>query len=145
MSTKPKEVKIKTAPIVRSIFVQDDVEEADAAMLQKDYATALKKFRSAAAKKDAYAQFSVGDLYRAGLGVVQDHAKAVHWYRLAAKQGGEIAQYYLGVMYEKGQGVAQNYSEAVRWYKMAVEQGKDAAQFNLALKYGKGLLSSKII
>jgi len=45
------------------------VEEADAAMAKKDYATALKKYRLAAAKKNAYAQYKIGNRYSVGLGV----------------------------------------------------------------------------
>jgi len=37
-----------------------DVEDADAALIRKDYVTALSKYKSAAAKNDAYAQLQVG-------------------------------------------------------------------------------------
>ena len=49
------------------------VEDADAAMAKKDYVTALKKYRLAAAKKNAYAQYKIGNRYGVGLGVKKSH------------------------------------------------------------------------
>ncbi len=46
---------------------------------------------------EAYAQATLGFMYRDGIGVPQDDAEAVRWYRLAADQGHAIAQYHLGV------------------------------------------------
>ena len=61
-----------------------DVEDGDAAILTKDYATALRKYKNAALKKDAYAQFQVGNMHHVGEGVVQDTAGAMRWFKLAA-------------------------------------------------------------
>jgi hypothetical protein len=38
-----------------------DVEDADAALLKRDYATALKKYKSAALKSTPYAQYRIGE------------------------------------------------------------------------------------
>ena len=123
-----------------------DVEDADAAVDRKDYATALAKYKIAALKKDAYAQAQVGNMYNEGLGVVQDYAEAVHWYKLAAAQGYASAQLNLGVMYNNGRGVVQDYAEAVRWYKLAAAQGNVNAQYNLASMYfsGKGAVQDYV-
>lgn len=123
-----------------------DVEDAYAAFLKKDYVTALKKYKSAAAKNDAYAQLQVGAFYTEGLGVVQDYAEAVRWYKLAAAQGLAYAQYDLGVKYDNGQGVVQDYAEAVHWYKLAAAQGFVTAQINLGVKYaqGQGVLQNNV-
>ena len=61
-----------------------DVEDADDALLKKDYATALRLFRAAALKNTPYAQAQLGNIYREGLGFEQDYAEAVRWNRLAA-------------------------------------------------------------
>ena len=116
-----------------------DVEDGDAALVRKDYVTALSKYKSAAAKNNASAQYNLGVLYDNGQGVVQDYAEAVRWYKLAAAQGLASAQYNLALKYDNGQGVVQDYAEAVRWYKLAAAQGDVKAQYNLGVKYATGL------
>ena len=66
-----------------------DVEDADAdaALVRKDYLTAFSKYKSAAAKNNANAQYNLGVMYNNGRGVKQDYAEAVRWYKLAAAQG----------------------------------------------------------
>ena len=66
-----------------------DVEDADAdaALVRKDYLTAFSKYKSAAAKNNAYSQYNLGVMYNNGRGVKQDYAEAVRWYKLAAAQG----------------------------------------------------------
>ena len=108
-----------------------DVEDADAAFLKKDYVTALKKYKSAAVKNDAYAQVQVGNFYNSNsYGVVQDYAEAVRWYKLAAAQGDAKAQYNLGLMYATGQGVLQNNIQAHMWFNIAAVKGAENAVKN---------------
>jgi TPR repeat protein len=64
-----------------------DFEDANAALLKKDYATALKFYRAAASKNDSRAQFQMGNIYSEGLGVKQDYVEGFRWYKLAAAQG----------------------------------------------------------
>ena len=99
-----------------------DVEDADAALLKNDYATALIKYKQAAKNNNSVAQFSLGNMYFNGLGVKQDQAEAVRWYKLAAAQGNLKAQSDLAFMYSYGTWVVQDYTEAVRWYKLAAAQ-----------------------
>jgi TPR repeat protein len=115
-----------------------DVEDADAAINRKDYATALTKYKIAALKKDAYAQFQVGNMYHVGWGVVQDNVEAMRWFKLAATQGLAGAQLNLGIMYNNGDGVVQDYAEAARWYKLAAVQGDVSAQIYLGAGYATG-------
>jgi len=107
----------------------------------KDYAGAVKWYKSAAELGDAAAQLTLGVMYDNGKGVPEDDVEAVKWYTMAAAQGKAAAQFNLGVKYAKGQGVAQDYAEAVKWYKLAAAQGEAAAQFNLGFRYatGKGI------
>jgi len=123
-----------------------DVEDADAALRGKHYATAMKKFRAVAAKNDAYAQYQIGSLYNGGLGVKRDVAEAVRWFKLAAAQGNADAQFELALSYRIGQGVAQDYAEAVRWYKLAAEQGVTRAQLMIATSYqwGRGVVQDNV-
>ena len=59
-------------------------EDAKAAHNRGDYATALSLLRPLADQGHAQAQFYLGVMYKAGLGVVQDYKEAVRLYRLAA-------------------------------------------------------------
>ena len=123
-----------------------DVEDGDAAIANKDYATALKKYKIAATKNNSNAQNQVGNIYKYGLGVKQDNAEAVRWYRLAAEQGNASAQSNLAIIYNNGEGVIQDYVESVRWHKLAAAQGDSNAQLNLGIKFmeGKGVSQDSI-
>ena len=100
-----------------------DVEDGNAALLRKDYATALIKYKRAAAQGKAIAQSNLGVMYSKGQGVVQDYAEAVRWWKLAAEQGTAAAHGALGFMYGEGQGVVQDYMRAHMWYNLAAIKG----------------------
>jgi TPR repeat protein len=121
-----------------SVVCASDFEDGLAAHETKDFATALRKFKSAAAQGDARAQSNIGLMFHNGQGVVQDYAESMRWYKLAAAQGHSSAQFNLGIQYDNGQGVAQDYAEAVRWYKLASAQGNISAQLNLGFMYSNG-------
>ena len=91
-----------------------DLEDGNAAMKRKDYATALAKFLDSAKKGNVDAQLNLGIMYEKGIGVKRNDVEAVRWYKLSAEHGDAVAQFNLGVMYEKGFGVAQNYEQAIR-------------------------------
>ena len=98
----------------------------------------IEAIRTRANAGDAEAQFNLGVMYDAGLGVPQDLVEAVAWYRQAAEQGDADAQYNLGVAYANGLGVPQDLVEAVAWCRQAAEQGYADAQYNLGLMYANG-------
>ena len=54
-----------------------DFEDGIAAHEKKDFATALRKYKSAAAQGNAGAQSNLGVMHNVGQGVVQDYAAAV--------------------------------------------------------------------
>ena len=87
-------------------------------------------------KGDAYAQYSLGEMYYFGDGVPKDYKEAVKWYTKAAEQGNGYAQFKLGEMYHDGsgvfEGVPRDYKEAVKWYTKAAEQGEAWARFRSA-------------
>ena len=124
--------------VVGTAVLAGDVEDGDAAFAKKDYAAALKKFKSAAAKNDANAQLNVGSMYNFGRGVAQDYSEAVRLYKAAAAKGSSKAQVNLGLMYAKGEGVLQDYAEAARLYKLAAAQGEEMAQSSLGIMYYNG-------
>ncbi len=57
-----------------------------AAYQRGDYATAIRELRLLCEQGNADAQFSLGAMYRYGLGVPQDYAQAHMWYNLAASK-----------------------------------------------------------
>ncbi len=96
-----------------------DFEDGLAAYAQQKYPAALQKFKRAAAKGSAGAQFYLGVMHGLGEGVAHDPVAELGWYRLAAEQGLAVAQFNLGNAYSSGQGVAPDVAEAVRWYRRA--------------------------
>lgn len=103
-----------------------------------DYVTALKEFRSLARDGNAEAQYKLGEMYFAGLGVAKDYAKARFWYLKAAQQGVIEAQFNLGDLYGKGLGTPKDHVKASNWYRLAADQGHPRAQFNLGSGYANG-------
>ncbi len=103
-----------------------------------DFATAFSEWKPLADAGDDVAQYSIGGLYEAGLGVKKNEAEAAAWYRKAADQGNADAQNDLGMLYAKGAGVPKDYEEAVVLYRKAVDLGSAAAMTNLGWCYAKG-------
>jgi len=118
MSSKQKSFLLAIALLISAVgggagFAQD-FEKGVAAYEKKDYAAALREWRSLAAQGNASAQSNLGVMYANGQGVTQDYKEAARLYGLAAAQGNASAQYNLGLMYDNGQGVTQDYKEAAR-------------------------------
>ena len=105
-----------------------------AAYQRGDYATAIRELRLLCEQGNADAQFSLGAMYRNGLGVPQDYAEAVKWYRKAAEQGHAKAQLFLGNMYFFGQGVSKDYVQAYMWYNLAASGYPPGLEHDIAVK-----------
>ncbi len=60
--------------------------EGLAAFERRDYATALREWRSLANQGNASAQYNVGLMYDNGQGVPQDYVQAHMWFNLAASR-----------------------------------------------------------
>ena len=103
------------------------------------------KYRMAADRGDANAQYRLGSCYSNGDGVETNKVEAVRWYRMAAEQGHAGAQGSLGMCYANGDGVETNKAEAVKWCRKAAEQGEGHAQFMLGMFYyfGDGVNQNK--
>ena len=63
------------------------LEDADAAIRKRDYATAVRLIRPLAEQGDANAQYNLGVIYDNGLGVPQDKISAYMSLSLSAAQG----------------------------------------------------------
>lgn len=121
------------------IYLTQELQEADAAYENKDYAIAIEKYKIVVNKNNllekSIAMFSIGSIYFFGHIPDEDYKESLHWFKLAATQGNASAQYNLGYLYENGKVVQQDYPEAIRWYKLAAAQGLADAQYNLSLLY----------
>ena len=96
-----------------------------------DNAEQVLRYRSAAGKGYAPAQFNLGWKYEKREGVERDYPEAARLYTLAAIQGYAPAQARLGWMYEKGLGVKRDYSMAIELYRAAADQDYPPAQYSL--------------
>ena len=67
------------------------LEDANAAIKRRDYATAVRLNRPLAEQGNANAQYNLGTFYDNGLGVPQDKVRAYMWFSLSAAQGREGA------------------------------------------------------
>lgn len=93
--------------------------DGTAAFAIHDYAAAVRKIPSLAARGNAEAQALLGFMYEHGRGVAQDYVAAAYWYRCAAEQGYPTAQYLLGLLYDKGHGVPRSDMLAYTWLNLA--------------------------
>src|SRR5688500_10260497 len=98
----------------------------------------VEKWRKAADRGDAIAQYQLGIAYGSGDGVPQSSSRAVAWILQAAEQGFVDAQFTLGVSYDTGDGVPVDKVQAARWFLKAAEQGDAEAQFNMGNAYSLG-------
>lgn len=116
----------------------DDMDKANEAFEQADYATAAGYLRPLAEAGDVLAQMRLGVLHHDGLGVNQDDVEAARWWRKAADQGYADAEYAVGLCYDHGRGVPRDQAEAARWYEKAATQGHLEAQATLGSLYAFG-------
>ncbi|NTJ65408.1 sel1 repeat family protein [Agrobacterium rhizogenes] len=115
-----------------------DPDEAFAAYLKADYATAFKLYHDRALNGDVAAQGMLGSLYAYGRGVKQDDAQAVYWFRKLADRGIAKGQFALGEMYLAGRGVPQDYTRAAELLRSAATQGEPLSAFWLSKLYEQG-------
>src|SRR5262245_11558590 len=116
------------------------VQDAEAAIVKGDYATALKLLRPLAEQGTPEAQLVLAIMYSNGLGVPRGGTEAANWSRKAAEQGHANAQHYLGLLYKTGGhgDVPKNYAEAMAWFQKAADQGHTGALFDIGTMYDGG-------
>jgi hypothetical protein len=119
---------------------QDDISDD----VPPDDVEDVSRYRKAAEKGDATAQFNLGVRYAQGEGVPQDYTEALKWYRKSAEQGNADAYNNIGVMYYNGTSVPQDDIEALKCFRRAAELGDANGQNNVGLmyEYGKGVPQS---
>lgn len=127
------------------VFVNSDTGKDVFHVFKYEAEVTALKYRMAAERGEADAQYRLGNCYAEGKGVEKNDAEAVKWYRKAAEQGNVDAQYWLGSCYFNGDGVETNKVEAVRWFRKAAEQGHADAQYFTGKNYefGIGVVQNK--
>ena len=83
------------------------------------YLKAFDVWKPLAEQGNAWAQYSLGVMYRDGLGVPENDTLAEKWTRLSAEQGNRVAAYNLGIIYQLGYGVEIDFVEAMKWFDLA--------------------------
>src|SRR5215468_11218947 len=76
-----------------------DLESAQHAYQQEDYATALQDATALAEQGHAAAQVLLGRMYLTGRGVPKEPDTALKWFKAAAVQGNAAGAFLLGAMY----------------------------------------------
>jgi TPR repeat protein len=100
---------------------------------------AARRYKVAADRGDADAQWQLGLMYEGGRGgLAPDPVEAARLYKLSAEQGYAVAQVQLAYMYERGNVVPKNWPEAARLYRLAANQGNADGEANLADFYERG-------
>ena len=94
-------------------------DEGRSAYARNDYVTAFHEWLAVGLNGHEEAQYSLGVLYSAGLGVPQDDEQAAKWFLMAAERGLPVAQMKLGERYQEGKGVPKDSQEAYFWFTLA--------------------------
>ena len=139
-------------PEVGAVFgvIEKQYELAEKHLMGKhdkriDYILAAKWFRKAADRKHAAAQFQLGKLYLAGLGVEKNPAEAEKCFqraafglRRSAQKGNAREQFLLGECCMNGWGLEKDEKKAVEWYTKAANAKYTPAQCTLGDCYLNG-------
>ncbi len=100
-----------------------------AAAESNNYAEARTLYLRGAEKGDKNCMYSLGNLYKQGLGVTPDYNAARLWYQKAAEHGYATGLYSIGLLYfEGGPGIAKDCTVAREWLTKAVKSGVSVAQ-----------------
>jgi TPR repeat protein/transglutaminase-like putative cysteine protease len=126
-------------------IVEGDAEYADGIRAERkdDYATAMRKYESAAARGVPGAVEALASLYYYGNGVSRDYAKARTLYLRAAQLGNPVATNMVGIIYDYGEGVKVDAVTAADWFQKAADQGESAGASNIGEIYLSGKAGRK--
>lgn len=99
----------------------------------RNYASAFRLYRAAAAAGSRAAGEQVGVFYQKGWGVGRNYAKAAQWFRREATAGNAASEARLGILYNAGLGVTQNAVAAYQCFRRAARAGNLRAMNNLGV------------
>jgi len=102
------------------------------------YRRAYVRWRMAADRGGAEAEYDLGVLYAQGLGVLRDLSEATRWYRMSAEKGIPEAEFALGQMYARGWGLPRDEADALASMESASDSidQQDSAEWDQIAGYG---------
>lgn len=118
--------------------IQSELNKGLAFARAGDYGAARAIWNALARHGNAEAQFRLGWLSEAGLGVARNDADAARWYVFAVRREHASALYNLAVMLTEGRGVPRDDTKAAQYFRQAAIQGHAKAQYNLGILYQTG-------
>ncbi|MFT5967172.1 MAG: TPR repeat protein [Yoonia sp.] len=124
--------------VLAKVYLTNFTEQDVSTSLTRNPERAAELLSLAAALGEAKAQFELGRLYRAGLGLPADPRKAFQWFLAAANQENPEAQFALAQAYSQGLGAEKNSDKTVAWLTRAADNNHTQAQFALAAAYEAG-------
>jgi TonB family protein len=110
-----------------------DFKDGKVAYEKQDYATALRELSAAAKSGNGEAEYLLGTMQEAGLGVPKNQEEAVKLYRSAVAHGSIEANIKLGDAYANGLGVRQDPVIAAYWHWKAAA-GFSNSEFSKLIK-----------
>lgn len=117
------------------IGVTKDIEKAE-----KQFKTAIERYKYDAEKGNIEAQFQLGEIYADKL-IKQDMTEALKWYTKAADSGDGKAQFTLGKIHLWGLGIKRDTIEAEKWFALASDKHFKNGVCSEYLKIAKSYLS----
>ena len=115
-----------------------DIEDGDAAVLNKDYSSAIKYYAIASMNGSAFAMLRLEILKEKGHGKIEEFDAAFNQVKLAADKGSEKAQTILAMAYLDGKLVSRSCDKGTRLLKYLASIGNLTAQHNLGGLYLQG-------
>ena len=126
------------AGVGQSLSFNDGVH----AELRKDYAEAIRIWRTLGERGDLPSQVRLAEIYQTGQGVAADYREAMTWARKASDQSGD-GMVVQGWLYAEGRGVAKDAKKAFELYRKGAGKGSPWAAQHLAEAYHRGAGTSK--
>lgn len=113
-------------------------EHTCAALVHREYATALLQLETLAKHGDAESAYWLGRMYEAGRGVEQNQTAARKWLEQAAEHRSAFAARELGMMYRGAEGARSDPAAARMWFQRAAMAGDPVGQREVGRTYLDG-------
>lgn len=133
-----KVIKMSDMGIAHNNCAEFQNKLGDKFYAHENYEEAVKWFQKAADQGHAEAQFSLGVMYHAGLGVQKNRAESAKWHEKSSQQGNKKAQFCLAEMYLLGDGVTKDVDLGMNFLLASAKNGYVFAEYNLGMIYHKG-------
>ena len=121
-----------------SADLDETYEKGLSALKNGKYSQALEYLGVAATNQNANAQFTLGQIFRSGIGVAANLNTSLRWFEASAKNNHVTGQYVISWMYRNGIGTDVNQEKSFMWMLKAAESGFMQARTEVAWMYATG-------